>query len=173
MVLNNVDWNRFNHSNPYYGELKQDDGRRIIYKAFYTMENGMKSLIPVVYCIITNDFETSPEEAMKFYEARGNSENFTKELKDDFDAGTLSHKEFEKNEMEFLISSLSYNLYHIFQNQILEKQDQKIRMNTYRLKYQKIAVKVVQHARQIILSYSSVYKYQRQFLNYWNKVLLI
>lgn len=173
MVLNNVDWNRFNHSNPYYGELKQDDGRRIIYKAFYTMENGMKSLIPVVYCIITNDFETSPEEAMKFYEARGNSENFTKELKDDFDAGTLSHKEFEKNEMEFLISSLSYNLYHIFQNLILEKQDQKIRMNTYRLKYQKIAVKVVQHARQIILSYSSVYKYQRQFLNYWNKVLLI
>lgn len=57
MVLNNVDWNRFNHSNPYYGELKQDDGRRIIYKAFYTMENGMKSLIPVVYCIITNDFD--------------------------------------------------------------------------------------------------------------------
>lgn len=110
---------------------------------------------------------------MDFYEARGNSENFTKELKDDFDAGTLSHREFEKNEMEFLISSLSYNLYHIFQNQILEKEDKKIRMNTYRLRYQKIAVKVVQHARQITLSYSSVYKYQKQFLHYWNKILLI
>lgn len=172
MVMKDIDWNQFNHSNPYYGELKQNDGRRIIYKTFYTVENGMKSLIPVVYCIITNDYEISPKEAMDFYEARGNSENFTKELKDDFDAGTLSHKEFEKNEMEFLISSLSYNLYHIYQNQILEKDDKKIRMNTYRIRYQKIAVKVVQHARQITLSYSSVYKYQKQFLHYWNKILL-
>ena len=57
----------------------------------------MLQLVPMVYCIITNDFEKSPKEAMDFYESRGNSENFTKELKDDFNGGILSHKEFVKN----------------------------------------------------------------------------
>lgn len=56
----------------------------------------MFQLVPMVYCIITNDFEKSPKEAMDFYEPRGNSENFTKELKDDFNGGILSHKEFVK-----------------------------------------------------------------------------
>ena len=114
----------------------------------------MLQLVPMVYCIITNDFEKSPKEAMDFYEARGNSENFTKE-------------------MDLLISSLDYNLYHVFQQTILEEKDQTIRMNTYRLKYQKIAVKVIQHARQVTLSFSSAYKNKTQFTQYWNKVLQI
>ena len=82
-------------------------------------------------------------------------------------------KEFVKNEMDFLISSLAYNLYHVFQQTILEEKDQTIRMNTYRLKYQKIAVKVIQHARQATLSFSSAYKNKTQFIQYWNKVLQI
>ncbi|WP_288001446.1 hypothetical protein, partial [Holdemanella sp.] len=52
-----------------------------------------------------------------------------------FNGGNPSHKEFVKNEMDFLISSLAYNLYHVFQQTILEEKDQTIRMNTYRLKY--------------------------------------
>ncbi len=87
--------------------------------------------------------------------------------------------------MDFLISSLAYNLYHVFQQTILEEKDQTIRMNTYeekdqtirmntyRLKYQKIAVKVIQHARQVTLSFSSAYKNKTQFTQYWNKVLQI
>lgn len=94
MVLNEIDWNQFDHAHPYYGDFsikaKGNRTRRIIYKVFYLEENGMQSLIPSIYCIITNNRKSSPKEAMKFYEARGNSENFTKELKDDFDGGTLS-----------------------------------------------------------------------------------
>ena len=90
-----------------------------------------------------------------------------------FNGGNLSHKEFVKNEMDFLISSLAYNLYHVFQQTILEEKDQTIRMNTYRLKYQKIAVKVIQHARQVTLSFSSAYKNKTQFTQYRNKVLQI
>ncbi len=44
-----------------------------------------------------------------------NEKLYKKELKDDFNGGILSHKEFVKNEMDFLISSLAYNLYHVFQ----------------------------------------------------------
>ena len=177
MVINQVDWNDFDYTEPYYGEytiqINKTKKRRIVYKAFRLEKGGMLQLVPMVYCIITNDFEKSPKEAMDFYEARGNSENFTKELKDDFNGEILSHKEFVKNEMDFLISSLAYNLYHVFQQTILEEKDQTIRMNTYRLKYQKIAVKVIQHARQVTLSFSSAYKNKTQFTQYWNKVLQI
>ena len=177
MVKNQVDWNDFDYTEPYYGEytiqINKTKKRRIVYKAFRLEKGGMLQLVPVVYCIITNDFEKSPKEAMDFYEARGNSENFTKELKDDFNGGNPSHKEFVKNEMNFLISSLAYNLYHVFQQTILEEKDQTIRMNTCRLKYLKIAVKVIQHARQVTLSFSSAYKNKTQFTQYWNKVLQI
>ena len=177
MVINQVDWNDFDYTEPYYGEytiqINKTKKRRIVYKAFRLEKGGMLQLVPMVYCIITNDFEKSPKEAMDFYEVRGNSENFTKELKDDFSGGILPHKEFVKNEMDFLISSLAYNLYHVFQQTILEEKDQTIRMNTYRLKYQKIAVKVIQHARQVTLSFSSAYKNKTQFTQYWNKVLQI
>lgn len=87
-----------------------------------------------------------------------------KNLKDDFNGGILSHKEFVKNEIDFLISNLAYNLYHVFQKTILEEKNQTIRMNTYRLKYKKIAVKAIQHARQIALSFSSAYKNKTQFI---------
>ena len=177
IVINQADWNDFDYTEPYYGEytiqINKTKKRRIVYKAFHLEKGGMLQLVPMVYCIITNDFEKSPKEAMDFYEARGNSENFTKELKDDFNGGNPSHKEFVKNEMDFLISSLAYNLYHVFQQTILEEKDQTIRMNTYRLKYQKIAVKVIQHARQVTLSFSSAYKNKTQFTQYWNKVLQI
>lgn len=177
IVINQVDWNDFDYTEPYYGEytiqINKTKKRRIVYKAFRLEKGGMLQLVPMVYCIITNDFEKSPKEAMDFYEARGNSENFTKELKDDFNGGNPSHKEFVKNEMDFLISSLAYNLYHVFQQTILEEKDQTIRMNTCRLKYQKIAVKVIQHARQVTLSFSSAYKNKTQFTQYWNKVLQI
>lgn len=177
MVINQVDWNDFDYTEPYYREytiqINKTKKRRIVYKAFHLEKGGMLQLVPMVYCIITNDFEKSPKEAMDFYEARGNSENFTKELKDDFNGGNPSHKEFVKNEMDFLISSLAYNLYHVFQQTILEEKDQTIRMNTYRLKYQKIAVKLIQHARQVTLSFSSAYKNKTQFTQYRNKVLQI
>ncbi|SET28207.1 hypothetical protein SAMN04489758_10556 [Thomasclavelia cocleata] len=38
----------------------------------------------------------SYEEICDFYEERGNSENFTKELKDDFNGNNVGHHDFEK-----------------------------------------------------------------------------
>jgi len=71
---------------------------------------------------------------------------------------------------QFMISSLCYNFYHLFRILVLEGKDQKIRMNTFRNKYQKIAVKVVRHARRIILSFSSAYRYKKKFLKYYQKL---
>ncbi|WP_365936224.1 transposase [uncultured Traorella sp.] len=93
--------------------------------------------MPVIYCVITNKENGNPKSVLVFYEERGNIEKFTKKLKDDFNGGKLSHREFLKNEIEFFISSLSSNIFHIFQNTILKNDDRKIRMNTFRSKYQK------------------------------------
>ena len=89
---------------------------------------------------------------------------------DDFNGNNTGHHDFEKNCFQFMISSLCYNIYHLFRLIVLEGKDRKIRMNTFRNKYQKIAVKVIRHARKIILSFSSAYRYKKTFLKYYQKL---
>ena len=175
MISKGIEWKDYDAFHPYYGELqysiKNRKPRRILYKAYSVMEDGQIQLIPVVYAVVTNDPDISPKEGMHFYELRGASENFTKELKNDFNGARVSHKEFWENEMDFLISAYAYNLFHLFQNQILKDSDQSITMNTFRLLFQKIAVKVIRHAGKISLRFSTAYTRQRKFLYYWNLVL--
>ena len=121
--------------------------------------------------MVTNDDVRTPKEAMDFYEERGASENFTKEFKNDFDGKHLSHSNFYENEMEFLISAISYNIFHLFQNTVLTGKDNLMTMNSFRMKFQKVAVKVAHHARRITLSFSSAYQHRRLFMKYWNLVL--
>ena len=57
----------------------------LLIKAYTVMQNGQITFFPVVYAVVTNDQKCSPKEGMHFCELRGASENFTKELKNDFD----------------------------------------------------------------------------------------
>lgn len=173
-----INLDNYNSRNPYYGEIRYTVGksreeRRVVYKVFsQTDKDGQLSLFPMIYCVMTNKEDGNAKSIMDFYEARGASENFTKEVKNDFDAGTLSHQSFLKNEMDFLISAYAYNLFHMFQNEILEGKDKTITMETYRRKYQKIAVKVVRHSRKISLSFSSAYRFKEKFRDYLSKIQL-
>jgi hypothetical protein len=175
MIAHDIKWQEYTPFHPYYGEFQysvaHSKPRRILYKAYSVMQNGQITFFPVVYAVITNDQKCSPKEGMHFYELRGASENFTKELKNDFDGARVSHRDFWKNEMDFLISAYAYNLFHIFQNRILEGTDQSITMNTFRLLFQKIAVKVIRHAGKLSLRFSTAYTRQPQFMHYWNLVL--
>lgn len=175
---NKINPDEYTANKPYYGEIRYTVGgsektRRVVYKMFtYTEKDGQLSLLPSIYCVITSQNQGNPKSIMDFYEARGESENFTKELKNDFNGETLSHRDFNKNEMKFLISSYTYNLFHMFQYEILEDTDQKITMNTFRAKFQKIAVKVVSHSRKISLHFSSAYTNTKSFYRYLRKVLM-
>ena len=167
---------KYDYAHPYYGETQYTIGkssiaRRIVYKAYWVEEDGQLRLLPEIYAIVTNDTDSTPEEAMKFYEKRGTTENFNKEFKGDFHAGTLSHQKFLENELEFLLCSLSYNVFHMFQNTVLIGEDKKLTMNKFRLLFQKIAVRVSHHARKVNLAFSSAYSSQKRFLQYWNMVL--
>ena len=120
-----------------------------------------------IYCVITNDKEMSAKDVMDFYEQRGAGVNFTKELKDDPHGGMLSHRNFCENEVDFLISCVSYHLFHLFRNQILTGADRKMTMNRYHVVFQKIAVRVSIHARRICLAFSTAYNNQKKFHEYW------
>lgn len=174
---NKINPDHYTANEPYYGEVrytvgKSNKSRRMVFKMFsYTEGDGQLSLFPSIYCVITNQDYGDPKSIMNFYEARGMSENFTKELKNDFNGGTLSHKDFNKNEMEFLFSSYAYNLFHMFQWETLEGNEKTITMATYRKEYQKIAVKVVRHSRKISLHFSSAYTKVQNFYKYLSKVL--
>ena len=85
---------------------------------------------------------------MDFYEKRGASENFTKEFKDDFDAKHLSHSNFFENEMQFLIIAISNNTFRLFQNALLTWDDAIMTINSFRMKFQKIAVKMTSHTHK-------------------------
>lgn len=172
------EWQTYTPTHPYYGEVEYEIThsqvkRRMVYKAYWTEENGQVRLLPEIYCVITNDREMSAKEVMDFYEQRGASENFTKELKGDFHGGMLSHRNFCENEVDFLISCVSYNLFHLFRNQILTGADRKMTMNRYRVVFQKIAVRVSIHARKICLAFSTAYNNQKKFHEYWHVVLQI
>lgn len=177
MIAHNIDWKEYTPFHPYYGEfqysIKGTKPRRILYKAYSVMQNGQISFFPVIYAVVTNDQNCTPREGMHFYELRGASENFTKELKNDFDGARVSHKDFWENEMDFLISAYAYNLFHLFQNRILEGADKSITMSTFRMLFQKIAVKVIRHAGKLSLRFSTAYTRQHQFMRYWNLVLQI
>ena len=171
---NGIDYLNYTNQEPYYGEIEYSPKSlstpcRYVFKVFPAQDKQL-TMFPVIYCIITNDMKRSCEDICDFYEERGNSENFTKELKDDFNGDNVGHHDFEKNCFQFMISSLCYNFYHLFRILVLEGKDQKIRMNTFRNKYQKIAVKVIRHARRIILSFSSAYRYKKKFLKYYQKL---
>lgn len=179
MASKGIDWMKYDCRNPYYGEMqyrvgtKSKEKRRILYKAYCIGENGQASLLPTIYAVVTNDETCASGEGMHFYELRGASENFTKELKNDFDGGHLSHPGFLENEMQFLISSMAYNLFHIFQDTILTGNDRSITMNTFRMMFQKIAARVTFHARKLKLSFSGAYKNKKKFMNYWDMVMQI
>ncbi|WP_305151848.1 IS1380 family transposase [uncultured Dubosiella sp.] len=168
MMDKGIEFTAYSQTNPYYGELSYPFGnktRRVVYKAYQTMDkDGQLSLIPEIYAIMT-DVDWTPRNTMRFYEQRGNSENYTKELKDDFGAGKLSQKTFMANELNFLIKGFAYNVYHLFLHKAVRKMRVVfiMRMNTFRKAFIKVGGKVIKHARRKTLCMSSAYPRQEQF----------
>lgn len=173
----------YSSNNPLYGEIRytpnaifNNKDYRLVFKCYpVNTDDQDNQLIDEpelgIYCVITNCTSKTPKEVMDFYEARGAIENCNKEIKNDFGAGTLSHRYFLENEFEFLLKAYAYNLYQIFRMEILEDRDYKMMMSTYRNRYQKIAVKIITHGRKKQLNYSSAYPYQERFCHYLEKTL--
>ena len=127
----------YTSAKPFYGEIRyqmsnSSKSRRVCFKLCFTEEEDEKGqaqllLIPHIFAVITNIEDMTVKQVIDFYCQRGSSENYTKELKSDFMANTLSHRSFEANAFEFLLKCLAYNLFHFFQFRVMEGADQNMK----------------------------------------------
>lgn len=166
-------------SRPFYGEIPyqmsgSSKSRRVCFKLYFTEEEDEKDpsqilLFPRVFAVITNLEDKDPEKVINFYCQRGNSENYTKELKGDFMANTLSHRSFTANAFDFLLKCLAYNLFRFFQFRVMEGADQNITAGSFRKKYQKVASRLSFHARSLHLKIASSFRHSERFLQYLRK----
>ncbi len=83
MEAKGIDFQQYTKHEPYIGELfyslQNDEPRRVVYKAYRSIDqDGQISLFPEIYAVMTNCLEWSACHILRFYEQRGNSENFTK-----------------------------------------------------------------------------------------------
>ncbi len=104
------------------------------------------------YKVIATNLDFEAEEVVKWYEARGEySENRIKELKNGFSMERMPSSYFKANAVFFSIGSLAYNLFRIFQLNILPKEYKKHQIKTIRWKLYNIAGRIVYHSREIFL----------------------
>ena len=90
-------------------------------------------------------------DTIKFYEKRGNCENYIKETKYDMNIGSLKMKSFWANEAFFQIMMLVYNIFLLFKIDKLPINEYRQWIITFRLKYVFLAGKIIKTARQTIL----------------------
>jgi len=105
------------------------------------------------YCyhvVATNREESAPEVIWK-HNARGNSENWHKELKIGIGMEQMPCGQFEANGMYFAIGVLAYNLAQLLKRRVLPASYRTVTVATLRWKVYRLAGKLVRHARGVIL----------------------
>ena len=112
------------------------------------------------YSFFVTNTELSPEEAVDFYQKRGNSENYIKEAKYDMAVGQLLLKSFWSIEAIFQLMMLTYNLFLLFKIDMVKKTEYRQQIKTFRLKYIFLAGKIVRTARRVVMKLSERYPYR-------------
>jgi hypothetical protein len=107
------------------------------------------------YGVVTNG-EESPEEVMWFHNAKGNSENYHKELKSGFGMEYLPCGQFNANAFFFRIGVLTYNLIIALKRLFLPQEWWRKTIASLRWQLIQIAGKVVRHSRRLILKVSNI-----------------
>lgn len=118
-------------------ELQEQTGEEITANGF------------IYRAIATNRASLSNSELIHWYNQRGeDSENRIKELKLDFGGDILPCSDFQANNLYFLISALSYNLFALMR-QLLPEELSTHRVTTIRWRVYAIAAKIVKTSRQL------------------------
>lgn len=103
-------------------------------------------------------------DIIKFYEKRGNCENYIKETKYNMNIGSLKMKSFWANEAYFQIMMLVYNIFLLFKMDKVSVNEYRQWILTFRLKYVFVAGKIIKTARKTILKLSEDYPHKKIFL---------
>lgn len=106
------------------------------------------------YVIATNDFVREPQDIIYFHNARGNAENYNKELKLGFNLEYTPTSALRANALYFKLGVLAYNLSVAVKRFVLQGNWIKKTINTLRWQLIHIAGKVVSHSRFLVLKVS-------------------
>lgn len=146
-----------------YGEFmykakKWEYPRRVVCK----IEKPQGQMLYMYTFVVTN-MDSSPENLIKFYAKRGTMENFIKECKNGFDLSYVSSSSKIVNANRVQIHAIAYNIFNWFRRLVLPENMKKDRIDTFRLKLLKVAVKVVKTARYIVFKLCSSCPYKEAF----------
>jgi len=133
--------------------------RRVCAKVQYGPKGGNRRFV------VTHFYEPSPEEVFSFYEERGQSENFIKEIKDGFSGDRLSCTRFVANAFRLLEHVLAYNLVNDFRNERLNETElARADIHTLRVKLFKVAARIKTTVRNVWIHLSESWPFRSSYL---------
>ena len=132
--------------------------RRVVCK----VEKPYGQMFPMIYFFVTN-MDLSPEKTVFFYRDRGRMENYIKEGKNGFDFGAVSSSSEVVNANRFQIHVLAYNIFNLFRRLVLPESMSNNLIDTIRMKFIKIATKIVRSGRYIYFKLCSSCPYKNIF----------
>ncbi|HAP9168895.1 TPA: IS1380-like element IS1678 family transposase, partial [Enterococcus faecium] len=114
--------------------------------------------------IVTNLSENvSPDTIFSIYAKRGTMENFIKEAKAGFYFDKTDSPRFLENHVRMMLSLIAYNLVNFLRTIGFEEVQKGMTIHSIRLKFLKVAGKLVQTGRRVYLKLSSYHVYQNEF----------
>jgi len=142
-----------------YQAQSWDQPRRVCAKIQYGPEGANRRFVT------TTHREKSPREVFEFYEARGQCENYIKELKNGLFCDRLSCTDFVANAFRLLEHVLAYNLLNDFRNTVLEGTElENATIHTLRRKLFTVAARIKVTSRKIWMHLSESWPFREELM---------
>lgn len=123
------------------------------------------------YSLWLTNSEASPHEVWKEARPRANDENTVKELKESFALGGFSMKNFYAVEAAMNFRVFMYNLFILFKQNVLNKDEKRETLNTLRYKYFAIPAQMGGDGNRSILRLSIQLKeLKHKFIYFFNRI---
>ena len=116
---------------------------------------------------VSNDLEKTPQQIKENYNQRANIENRIKELKTQAGAKRLSCESFAANSFRFQLACFSLIVFQEMKKKLQGTELEASYIESLRLKLLKVAVRMEESTRRILLFLPKSYPYQ----NIWNQLL--
>ena len=148
-----------------YGEFMYQAGswshpRRVVFK----VEKPTNQFIHMFTFIVTT-MESEPYQVIRFYCGRGKMENFIKEAKNGFFFDKTDSSHFLENAVRMMVSVLSYNINNFMRTLTFPEKTKGLQIQSIRLRFFKIAGKLIHTGRRMILKLSTHHVYQEEFFH--------
>lgn len=128
-------------------------------------ERPVESLFYSSMFILTNLKELSPEVIIAIYKGRGLMENFIKESKLGFFMDKTDSSTFVINESRMWVSLLAYNIIQMMKLFVLPKEMKRWTIGTIRNRLIKVAAKIVQQSRKIVIKLDETFVYLNDYFS--------